>query len=1049
MMTATQCPTPDLLRDMTLGILPGTESDALLEHLKSCPTCQSELETLDKTEDSLIADLRSKEPSSSQTGDPENEPACSVAVAKALGALAIAHQSRSNDELELPHSIGEYEIIAPLGRGGMGNVFLAQHTKLGRQVALKVIADHRMLDAHSRERFENEMRATGRLSHPNIVTAHDAREIDGTAVLVTEYIDGLDLSQLVQRIGPLSVADAAEIIRKTAAALQYTSEQGYVHRDIKPSNIMLSSTGEVKLLDLGLARFNPPNNDAAHMTGTGQTMGTADYIAPEQVTDSRTVDIRADIYSLGCTLYKLLTGQAPFGTQAHSTAFAKMNAHVSETPPSVRGLRDDVPAKLIALLDRMMAKDPSHRPAKPLEVAQQLADIADRSDLPHLITRAVKMTAANEDPVLESTALAGASPATQTWFRKPRPTYVAIAAGLGGIAAGLLLGILITIEFPDGRKVVVDAPEGTRVTTQSTPNISESTDGTAQTNPNVTPVPITTPSPLALAIQILPADENGTSNPNYEKALTEIRKHDTSAGPIATQYGTWYRVANDSVSQGTLDYLGQKYVLVSNAADQRIDWTQLRTHVTAVQSSGLPMQIDLRFDDTLAAEMKRLTQANMRRSLAIIVNDQVISSPRIMSPLSNAISITGKFSQEEMMSLGNAFAQANPDFMVPPQLPLGKKKTTAKEKLQGVWWLSVAIKNNQQTTNEKGGLIFDGGQIALFSDANQLMGTVELIDHRDSASEIDITIQNANQTAKTLKGIVEFHGSSRATIALNEEGKQRPTSVTPSLLEPSVDVTWVLDRISDIPKTEQEFKTLAEKARQGTSRQGEMAQLILSGMKALGTKLDSTIDSTIDQQMKARAAGATLSRHLKQIGVAFHKYHADHKSFPASKNIPADQIEMATKDQHPHSWRVALLPLLGFSELHDQYRFDEPWDSEANLKLLDQMPEVYRSPFQPDDQTTGHTNIQGFATGDSAMGIDNGVGFIDMRDGTSNTVLLAETTDSVPWTQPQDINGEPQLPEDRAIYLLIADGSVQVWPKPDTERLKKMITRAGGEFIDR
>ena len=192
------------------------------------------------------------------------------------------------------------------------------------------------------------MKAVGRLAHPNIVQAYDAREIDGMPVLIMEFVEGLDLAEIVRRIGPLPVAEACELVRRTALALQCAHEHGLVHRDIKPSNIMLTApiarsgrgaggegallpspsgrgaggeggVAEVKLLDLGLARFYAegvggvsPASAGEEMTGTGQAMGTADYMAPEQASDSRTVDIRADIYSLGCTLYKLLSGRAPF-----------------------------------------------------------------------------------------------------------------------------------------------------------------------------------------------------------------------------------------------------------------------------------------------------------------------------------------------------------------------------------------------------------------------------------------------------------------------------------------------------------------------------------------------------------------------------------------------------------------------------------------------------------------------------------------------------------------------------------------------------------------
>ena len=357
MMTALKCPSHEKLRELSFGRLADEESDDLMSHVQTCPSCQTEMETVNDIEDSLIASIRE----SSAAADIYAESDCQLATINALGALAKAHspqQDQENGQTELPKQIGEYEIVRPLGRGGMGSVYLAKHTKLGREVAIKVLAHHRLGDQRVRNRFEVEMQAIGRLSHPNIVTAHDARDIGGTLVLVTEFIDGFDLGQVLHRVGPLSIANATEIVRQVANAIDYTSRQGFVHRDIKPSNVMLGSD-QVKLLDLGLARIeldngNPDASNRPEMTGTGQAMGTADYIAPEQVTDSRRVDVRADIYSLGCTLFKLLTATAPFDDDAHETAFAKMSAHVSSPPPSLRDKLPDAPNKLVRLVDSML-----------------------------------------------------------------------------------------------------------------------------------------------------------------------------------------------------------------------------------------------------------------------------------------------------------------------------------------------------------------------------------------------------------------------------------------------------------------------------------------------------------------------------------------------------------------------------------------------------------------------------------------------------------------------------------------------------------------------
>ena len=177
-------------------------------------------------------------------------------------------------------------------------------------VAIKVIANHRRWDERTQNRFATEMKNIGGLNHPNIVVAHDAREVDGLAVLVTEFIDGMDASEIVKRTGPLSVADASRIVQSVCKALEYIDSQGLIHRDIKPSNIMIDKSGSVKLLDLGLARLQSDGD--GEFTATGQAVGTADYVSPEQINDGHNLDARTDIYGLGCTFYKLLCGQAPF-----------------------------------------------------------------------------------------------------------------------------------------------------------------------------------------------------------------------------------------------------------------------------------------------------------------------------------------------------------------------------------------------------------------------------------------------------------------------------------------------------------------------------------------------------------------------------------------------------------------------------------------------------------------------------------------------------------------------------------------------------------------
>ena len=381
--------------------------------------------------------------------------------------------------------LGEYQLLEKLGQGGMGAVYKARQTKLKKIVALKVLPKERMQDERAVARFEREMAAVGAVDHPNIVRAMDAREIDGTHFLVMEYVEGLDLSQLLRRQGPLPIADACELIRQAATGLQYAHEHGLVHRDIKPSNLMLTRDGTVKILDLGLALL-AADDAGADMTGTGQAMGTADYMAPEQAADSHTVDIRADVYSLGCTLYKLLSGHAPFSGPQYKSNLEKMAAHLRDPVPPIREVRPDVPDDLAAVLDRMLAKAPADRFAAPGEVAAALKPLAAGADLPSLLKQAEEKVrppgrdekAPGSTEPYPSSALVG----TESHHgSRPQPAPLAgrrrwkrwmIAAGLLPLA--IALGVVIYIngtrlEVPEGSDVTV-REDGIEIVTPDKPS---------------------------------------------------------------------------------------------------------------------------------------------------------------------------------------------------------------------------------------------------------------------------------------------------------------------------------------------------------------------------------------------------------------------------------------------------------------------------------------------------------------------------------------------------------------------------------------------------
>jgi tetratricopeptide (TPR) repeat protein len=276
--------------------------------------------------------------------------------------------------------VGEYELLGPLGAGGMGEIFKARHRRLGKVVALKLLSGRWHGSSDKAARFLREIKALGSLEHPNVVEAHDAGEEDGVVYLAMKLVEGTDLHNLVRQRGPLPVAQACALTRQAALGLQYLHERGLVHRDVKPSNLMLAADGSVKVLDLGLARWRAEAGQAEGLTGTGLPMGTPDYLAPEQARDAAAVDVRADLYALGGTLFYLLTGRPPFGH--HSGAYEKLKAHEEEAPPDLRGLRPEVPAALTELVSRLLAKRPADRPQTPAEAAAILNEFAESITLP-------------------------------------------------------------------------------------------------------------------------------------------------------------------------------------------------------------------------------------------------------------------------------------------------------------------------------------------------------------------------------------------------------------------------------------------------------------------------------------------------------------------------------------------------------------------------------------------------------------------------------------------------------------------------------------------
>jgi formylglycine-generating enzyme required for sulfatase activity len=361
-------PSDQTLRAYGLGKLDDVSSGSVSQHLESCPDCQRRVAEV--SSDDFLGRLRGANAAPamsatnpSQVGDSNAESGPAAAVAPPPADTMPPGLADHPD----------YEVIRELGRGGMGVVYLVRNKLMGRLEVLKVVGGHLVERPGVRDRFLREVQSAAKLQHKNIVAAYSAMRFGESIVLAMEYIDGDDLAKAVKSSGPLPVTNACYFIYQVALGLQHAHERGMVHRDIKPANLILARDGKkaiVKVLDFGLAKVTSEGQQAdSGLTREGQMLGTPDYIAPEQIRDAQSADIRADIYSLGCTFYYLLTGKPPFHGEHLWDVY---QAHFSMDAAPLNLVRPEVPIEVAALVAKMMAKEPGRRFQTPAEVAQAL-----------------------------------------------------------------------------------------------------------------------------------------------------------------------------------------------------------------------------------------------------------------------------------------------------------------------------------------------------------------------------------------------------------------------------------------------------------------------------------------------------------------------------------------------------------------------------------------------------------------------------------------------------------------------------------------------------
>ncbi|QDT42620.1 Serine/threonine-protein kinase PrkC [Gimesia alba] len=307
-------------------------------------------------------------------------------------------KKRQSARVPKMESLGKYQIEKEIGAGGMGAVFLARDTTLNRLAALKILPRDKAENPVLVKRFKAEGQAAAHLRHENIVSVYDAGEEDGYLYIALEYVEGTDLHNLINKRDRIPVRRSLEIITQVTQALAHAYQQGIVHRDIKPANILIRQDGVVKLTDLGLARSIDDNTETS-ITRAGTTVGTVDYMAPEQARDSKAADIRSDIYSLGCTWYHMLTGRAPF---SEGSLTNKLAAHATTPPPDPRELNDRVPEGIVAIIQRMMAKAQNARYQDPEELLEDLKNSnLKRSNVDNNVLEALASESDGEHAAIE------------------------------------------------------------------------------------------------------------------------------------------------------------------------------------------------------------------------------------------------------------------------------------------------------------------------------------------------------------------------------------------------------------------------------------------------------------------------------------------------------------------------------------------------------------------------------------------------------------------------------------------------------------------------
>lgn len=438
-----RCPDNDRLTSWIESSLASADDRDLEQHIRECSCCQEFVAEIGKQQEPLIRELQGLEL------EPTRSRFCRdaiIAIRRFIEESRQGSAAESPTELRLVKSdhVGPYRLLSELGRGGMGRVFLVRSPESDSPLlALKLLQGDTLRRRSGRARFAREAKYALSLHHPNLVRAIDTGFWNAAPFLVMEYLPGVSVSELVQRHGPLSVETACEIVRQAALGLGAVHEAGLVHRDVKPSNLVLTSGCLVKVLDLGLARITDVDQLSQEVTATGQFLGTVAFVAPEQLVNPKNIDQRADIYSLACTLFCLLSGRPPYSGPDYETAWQIASAHTADEVPLLSEQRPDVPNKLGVLLQTAMSPRPEARPQSMREFAEAVDRWAAMDGLQAILPESSTGSISEESPATFTLSV----PANDGTDDSAEDTPAARRRVTPGTAFLLLAGLLAATAF--------------------------------------------------------------------------------------------------------------------------------------------------------------------------------------------------------------------------------------------------------------------------------------------------------------------------------------------------------------------------------------------------------------------------------------------------------------------------------------------------------------------------------------------------------------------------------------------------------------------------